>query len=118
MSNSSVEVENLLNQLLEGQTKIMSAITDWATKEQADLTAIQGTLTSIVSGIAALDAQITAFQNSPGTLSATDQAALNAIQSASDALVTQSAAISTTAPSATPPASGGPPTSQSPAPTT
>ncbi len=85
------------------QLKIMSQITDWAAQEQADLTTISGTLDTIVSGIAALDALITSLQNSPGTLSAADQAALDSIQSASKALVTKSGAISTAAPGPTPP---------------
>ena len=80
----------------------MSQVTDWAAKEQADLTAISTTLDGIVTGIAALDTLITNFQNSPGTLSPADQAALDAIQTASDALVTKSQAISVAAP--TPPA--------------
>ena len=76
----------------------MSKITDWAAQEQADLTAISNTLNSIVQGIAALGALITTFQNSPGTLAPADQAALDAIQKQSDALVAQSAAISVAPP--------------------
>ena len=74
----------------------MSQITDWAAKEQADLDAISATLDGVVSGIAALDAMIQAFQNSPGTLSPSDQAALDAISSASTTLKDKAAAISVT----------------------
>ena len=81
----------------------MSAITDWAAQEQADLSGISATLNAVVTGIAALDALITQFQNSPGTLSAADQAALDGIQSAVKALATQASAISTAPPSAAPP---------------
>lgn len=84
--------------LEETEQYIMSQVTDWAEQEQADLTAISGTLDTIVTGIEALDAKITALQNSPGTLSASDQAALDAIQVASKALVAKSAAISTAPP--------------------
>jgi hypothetical protein len=45
-----------------------------------------------------LDALIAGFQNSPGTLSAADQAALDQIQAASKALVAKSAAISVAPP--------------------
>ena len=76
----------------------MSQLTDWAAAEQADLTAISNTLDTIVAGVAALDTLITNFQNSPGTLSPSDQAALDAIQTASKALVTKSAAIVVTPP--------------------
>ena len=80
----------------------MSQITDWAAAEQADLTQISTTLDAIVAGVTALDTLITNFQNSPGTLSAPDQAALDGIQAASKALVSKASAISTAPP--TPPA--------------
>ena len=81
----------------------MSVITDWAAKENANLTAISGQLNTITSGVAALDAAIVAFQNSPGTLSAPDQAALDAIVAQSAALVTAAGAINTAVPGTTPP---------------
>jgi len=83
---------------IQKEQTLMSQITDWATAEQADLTAISSTLDGIVTGIANLDALITAFQNSPGTLSATDQAALDGIQAAGKALLAKAQAISVTAP--------------------
>lgn len=76
----------------------MSQITDWAATEQASLTTISTTLDGIVTGIAALDVLIANFQNSPGTLSAADQAALDAIQASSTALVTKAGAIVVNAP--------------------
>jgi hypothetical protein len=92
------EVRDEIRIQTQQNEKLMSAITDWAATEQASLTAISNTLNSIVTGIAALDALIQGFQNSPGTLSAADQAALNAISAQSAALVAQSAAISTAPP--------------------
>jgi len=85
----------------------MSQITDWAAKEQADLTAISTTLDQIVQGVTALDVMITNFQNSPGTLAPLDQQALDGCQALSKALVAKVAAISVTPPAppaATPPA--------------
>jgi NAD-specific glutamate dehydrogenase len=79
--------------LVKMESKLMSQITDWAAKEQADLTTINASLAQIVTQIAALNAQIAAFNNSPGTLAAADQAALDGIKAASDALVTSAAAI-------------------------
>ena len=80
--------EAMLRALLHGQIhnhnqqeNLMSQVTDWAAKEQADL-----------------DTLITNFQNSPGTLSAEDQAALDAIQASSKALVTKATAISVNPP--------------------
>src|ERR1017187_10576277 len=71
--------------LTEMEGRIMSAISDFADKVNANFTQIQ-------AGIAALDAQIQAFQNSPGTLSATDQAALDAIVASSTQLATNAQA--------------------------
>lgn len=87
-----------LHQMCRDKENIMSKITDWAADEQVNLTAIQTALTNVVTGIAALDALITTFQNSPGTLAPDDQAALTAIQTASAALVAQSQAISVAPP--------------------
>jgi hypothetical protein len=78
--------------------KLMSAITDWATQEQANLDGISTQLDAIVAGVKALDDKITALQNTPGTLSPSNQAALDAIQAASKALVTKAQAIDTTPP--------------------
>ena len=57
---------------------------------------------TITAGITNLDNLITAFQNSPGTLSAADQAALDGIQAASQALVTKADAVSVVPPVAPP----------------
>jgi len=64
-----------------GIEQLMSQISDFAAKVNANFA-------SIKAGIASLDAQIQAFQNSPGTLSAADQAALDAIVASSTALAT------------------------------
>ena len=84
--------------LREMEKRIMSAITDWAATEQADLDGISATLDGIVTGVSALDALITSLQNSPGTLSASDQTALDAIQAASKAVVAKAAGIVTAPP--------------------
>ena len=76
----------------------MSAVTDATAAEQGDLDAISAVLDSITTGIAALDAQIIAFDNSPGTLSPADQAALTAIKTSSAALLVKAQAISTAPP--------------------
>lgn len=87
-----------LEQLSRNLKNNMSQITDWADAEQVDLSTVSATLNGLVTGIAALDKQITDFQNSPGTLNATDQAALDGIQASVKGLVTQSAAINVTSP--------------------
>jgi hypothetical protein len=84
---------------------LMSVITDWAAKEQADLTTISTQLQTITAGVQKLDALITSFQNSPGALSASDQAALDAVQAQSKSVVAAVQAIDTSAPGSAPPAS-------------
>lgn len=75
-----------LDAILEGVTNIMSQVSDFADKVNANFA-------QITAGIAALDAQIVAFQNSPGTLSAADQASLDAIVAASATLATAAQAV-------------------------
>ena len=72
----------------------MSQVSDFATAVQSAFDKVNSDLDTITTGIANLDALITAFQNSPGTLSAADQAALDGIQAASQALVTKADAVS------------------------
>jgi hypothetical protein len=85
-----------------------SAIQAFATAEGALLTTISGALTNIATGVLALDALITTLQNSSGTISAADQATLDAMQTQSQALVTQVNAISVTPPGATVPVTPAP----------
>ena len=75
-----------------------SAIQAFAAAEASTLASLATALTALATGITALDALITSFQNSPGTLSPADQAALDGIQATSQALVAQANAISTTPP--------------------
>jgi hypothetical protein len=106
LTNNQTTLESLKALLMDNIAKeqlFMSQITDWAAKEQADLTTISTTLDGIVAAIVALNALITAFQNSPGTLSAADQAALDGIQTASKALVAKASAIIVSPPPPPPP---------------
>lgn len=66
--------------------KIMSAITDFQAKVQTTLDKVSADLDSLSGDITALAAQIVALNNSQGTLSASDQAALDSIQTAATAL--------------------------------
>jgi len=91
----SLETKQSLQELKES---IMSQITDFATSEQNTLTEIQTSLNTLATGIANLDSIINAFQNSPGTLSVEDQAALTTVQSVSNALAKQAQGIVVTPP--------------------
>lgn len=97
------KIEFVLESLARSERKeieLLMSISDQLAQEDANLTAIGTKLDSIATGIAALDALIQAFQNSPGTLSPADQAALDAIVNKSTALKAQADAISTAAPGA------------------
>ena len=100
LSSIRKSLENLATKedLRQMKEQIMTQVQTWAANEQVDLTNIAATLNNVAVGAAALKVLITNLQNSPGTLSAADQAALDGIQAASDALVIQANNISTTPP--------------------
>jgi hypothetical protein len=75
--------------LNEMETRIMSAITDYAAKQTAFNTEVKADFQKLSDGIDALNAKITAFNNSPGTLSVDDQAALDGLVTDGQALTTQ-----------------------------
>jgi len=79
------------------------AIQQFATAIAASQTATAAAVTNLGAGVLVLDQMIIAFQNTPGQLSAADQASLNAILAQSAALATQVGAISVTPPGATAP---------------
>ena len=93
--------DDLREMLAATEKRIMSKITDQMDAEQRDADAISLKLDSITAGIAELDRLITEFQNSPGTLSAADQTAVDKIQSVISGLRSKAEGISTTPP--TPP---------------
>jgi prophage DNA circulation protein len=76
----------ILERIEKQGERIMSAITDFAAKVNANFATLS-------TEIQALDDKITAFQNAASTLSAADQAALDGIAAASAALVTKAAAV-------------------------
>lgn len=82
----------------------MSAVTDFAAKEQADIDALNGKLDSIATGVTGLDDAIKQLQSTITGLTPEEQAALDSVVSQSDALVAKATAIDTTVPVAAPPA--------------
>lgn len=71
----------ILHRLVKQNDKLMSAISDFSAKVEANFARVN-------AGIQALDKKIQDFQNSPGTLSPADQAALDQISADSDKLAT------------------------------
>ncbi len=84
--------------IIKGQENLMSKVTDFAAKEQTDIDALNAKLDAIASGVIALEAKITELQNTVTGLTPEEQAALDAVATASDALVVKANAIDTTAP--------------------
>lgn len=80
------DLRETLHRIVETQKNIMSQISDFAAKVNANFATIQ-------DGITKLDNQIQAFQNSPGTLSAADQAALDQIVASSSKLADAAEAV-------------------------
>jgi PKD repeat protein len=103
-SNGQPATKEDLEQLKD---QIMSAITDFSAKVEANFAIIQ-------TGITNLDAQIQALQNSPGILTPADQAALDKIAADSAALAAAASAPVTVPPTITAIASATPLTGTAP----
>jgi TolA-binding protein len=90
-------------QALHTQGKlIMTAISDFAAKQTAYNTEIAADLSAIQTQIQQLNTQITTLQNSPGPISADDQATLDSLQAAGTALQAQADAVANKTPPAPP----------------
>lgn len=91
----------LLNRLAEAESKIMSAISQFAEKQNAfnaRMTESQTTLTAAVEDltgdIQTLNDKITELQNSPGGVTPEDQAMLDSLSEQGEALSTKAEALS------------------------
>lgn len=93
-------IDALLAELLKGQKELMSKVTDFAAKEEADLTAIDTKIDTVIKGVADLDKLITDLEATlpADSLTPESQAALDALTARRTALVAKIAAIDTTAP--------------------
>lgn len=76
------------------EDRLMSKIADLEATEQTNNAAVSAKLDELQTGITDLNRQITDFNNSPGTLSAEDQAAVDRMQAASKALADKAESVS------------------------
>ncbi len=90
------QLDCLPNVLQQMEDRIMSKISEFDERQQARNAAIAAAVDGIAADLKALDDKITEFQNSEGTLSAEDQARLDALETASGALVDRLAAVDAT----------------------
>lgn len=81
----------------------MSAISDFAAKQNAFNDRIDAAVTGLQSDIDALNAEILKLQNSPGTITPEDQASLDALQARGEAIAAKLEALDALTPP-TPPA--------------
>lgn len=98
------KLDAILIALTNFRSEIMSSISDFAAAQTAFNTDISNDLDAIQTQIADLNTLITTLQNSPGTISAADQATLDQLQSSGTALAAKADALSNKTPPA-PPAS-------------
>jgi hypothetical protein len=81
---------------------IMSAISDFAVKQNAHNAKVSSDLDAINTGISNLNALIATLQNSAGTVTPEDQATLDQIEAAGAALETKADALANVQPPAVP----------------
>ena len=87
-----------LDQILAQGKHIMSAITEYVSRVETYVDQTSTKFDDIKAGIANLDALITAFQNSPGTLEPDDQKALDGLETAVKALLAKAGTVDVTPP--------------------
>lgn len=90
--------------LKELESKIMSAISDFAAKMQAHQSKIDTAVSGLTEDVKNLNDKITALQNSAGQISPEDQALLDQIETQGDAIATKLEALDGLTPPAAPPA--------------
>lgn len=89
--------------LMEMEIRLMSAISDFAAKQSAFNTRIDSAITGLQGDVQTLNDTITKLQNSPGTVTPEDQAALDTLQAQGDALSAKLEALDALTPPAIPP---------------
>lgn len=94
----------LQNEILN---KIMTAIENFAAAMATFNTQTDSAITGLQGDVANLQAQITALQNSPGTLTPADQASLDAIQAHAGIVADKLAALDALTPPVVPGAAKG-----------
>jgi chromosome segregation ATPase len=98
-STVGLATKNDLNILKES---IMSAISDYAAKQAAFQDRIDTAITGLTADIAELNALIVTLQNTPGPISAEDQATLDTLQARTEAIATKVEALDALTPPAVP----------------
>lgn len=96
------EVERLLNEVNERSKTIMSAISDFAAKQNAHNDAIDQSISGLQADIQALNDAIKKLQDSAGQITPEDQALLDAIDARGQTVADKLAALDALTPPAPP----------------
>lgn len=88
-----VGVDQKLGHVLCNQERIMSAISDYATKVKTDFATIRTELGVLATKLQTLDDKIDQLQNTPGPISPADQALLDEAQTLSSGLAADVTAL-------------------------
>lgn len=88
--------------LATNQEKIMTAISDFAAKQDAHNAKVSAALDDIKTEIGTLNTEISTLQNSPGTITPEDQATLDRLDASGTSLEAKVAALDTLTPPAPP----------------
>lgn len=90
--------------LKETETKIMSAISEFAAKQKAHNDRIDTAVAGLTEDVAELNRKIEELQNNPGTITPEDQALLDEIETRSDGIAAKLEALDALTPPAAHPA--------------
>lgn len=92
-ASSQTGTNSILIRMDTMEDNIMSAISDFAAKQNAFNDRIDTAVQGLTGDVTALKDEITKLQNSPGTITPEDQASLDAIQARTDAITTKLEAL-------------------------
>lgn len=88
-----LENKALLDRIAHLERNIMSAISDFATKQNAFNDRVDAAVTGLTEDVQTLNDKITELQNSPGGITPEDQALLDAIEARSASIATKLEAL-------------------------
>lgn len=94
----------LIIKVLENQSKIMSAISDFAAKQDANNAAIDSAIAGLSTDIDTLNAEIKTLQGSAGAITPEDQATLDRLDAAGQSAADKLDALDAQTPPPVPPA--------------
>jgi hypothetical protein len=94
--------KSILERIAQAERNIMSAISEFATKQNAFNDRLDAAVTGLSGDVQALNDKITELQNTAGQITPEDQALLDNIQQRSEAIATKIEALDSLTPPAPP----------------